>query len=248
MHRRIPTRNKTGWASNQLNEVSELFVAHCRNVPLPVLDIGAAFGLASLAAIEAGATVIANDLDPAHLAEIVKTNKLTLLPGRFPEDLYFPEASLSAVHASNVLHFLSGPQLEQGLAAIARWLAPGGKLFVQASTPWQKPFRAFVPVFERRRDAREDWPGWIENTRDFSTHRKLNQIPASLHLLDDLTLRRIAEAAGLAVQDAWLYRRRDLPGSLFLDGRECAGLIAQKPELSLIPPPVQPITMTGLHE
>ena len=241
MHRRIPTRNQTGWASNQLNEVSELFVAHCRQVKLPVLDIGAAFGLASLAAIEAGATVIANDLDPAHLAEIAnavppaKSNKLTLIPGHFPRELHFPASSLSAIHASNVLHFLTGPQLEQGFAAIARWLAPGGKLFVQASTPWQQPFRAFVPVFERRRDAAEPWPGWIENTRDFSTHRKLSQIPASLHLLDDATLRRIAEAAGLTVEVAWLYRRRDLPRSLFLDGRECAGLIARKPELPLKP-------------
>jgi len=233
-HRRIPTHNQTGWASNQLNEVSELFVAHCRNVPFPVLDIGAAFGIATLAALEAGAAVIANDLEASHLAAIgaavppESARRLVLVPGRFPRHLKFAESSLSAVHASNVLHFLTGPQLTQGFASIAHWLAPGGKLFVQASTPWQQPFRDFVPAFQARRKSGAEWPGWIENTAEFSTHRKLNQIPSSLHLLDDVTLRKKAELAGLRVENAWLYRRRDLPASLFLDGRECAGLVAVK--------------------
>jgi len=234
-HRRIPTRNQTGWTSNQLNEVSALFVDFCREVTLPVLDIGAATGVATLPALGAGATVIANDLDPAHLAEIGQavpaehSARLVLVPGRFPRYLRFAADSLGAVHASNVLHFLTGPQLTQGLLSIAHWLAPGGKLFIQASTPWQEPWQEFIPVFEARRKAGAEWPGWMEDTRAYSTHRKLSQIPPSLHLLDDDTLRRACETAALQVEDAWLYRRRDLPASLFLDGRECAGLIARKP-------------------
>jgi SAM-dependent methyltransferase len=242
MHRRIPTHNQTGWASNQLNAVSERFVAHCRSVTLPVLDIGAAFGLASLAALESGATVIANDLEPSHLAAIAAAvpaahaARLILLPGRFPRHLRFAENSLGAVHASNVLHFLTGPQLSLGLSAIAHWLAPGGKLFVQAATPWQKPFQRFISVFEARRQAGADWPGWMEKTADFSSHRRLSQIPPSIHLLDDQTLRRSAESAGLTVDEAWLYRRADLPASLFLDGRECTGLIARKPAPKVMSP------------
>ena len=242
MHRRIPTHNQTGWASNQLNEVSELFVAHCRLVTLPVLDIGAAFGLASLAALESGATVIANDLEPSHLAAIAAAvpaahaPRLVLLPGRFPRQLRFGEGSLGAVHASNVLHFLTGAQLAIGLASIAHWLAPGGKLFVQAATPWQRPFARFVPVFEARRREGADWPGWMENTAEYSTHRRLSQIPPSIHLLDEQTLRRRAEGAGLTVEAAWLYRRADLPASLFLDGRECTGLIASKPLAEVMSP------------
>ncbi|MBI2687654.1 MAG: class I SAM-dependent methyltransferase [Acidobacteria bacterium] len=233
-HRRIPTHNQTGWASNQLNEISERFVAHCRSVALPVLDIGAAFGIATLAALETGATVIANDLEASHLSHIAhsatpdQARRLILIPGRFPRHLKLAESSLSAVHASNVLHFLTGPQLEQGFASIAHWLGPGGRLFIQASTPWQQPFKDFVPVFQSRRKEGAEWPGWLEDTKEYSTHRKLGQIPQSIHLLDDITLRKKVEAAGLQVDEAYLYRRRDLPASLFLDGRECAAIIATK--------------------
>lgn len=199
-----------------------------------MLDIGAAVGVATLPALAAGATVIANDLDPEHLKEIAKAvpeedaGRLVLVPGRFPRYLRFAGESLGAVHASNVLHFLTGAQVRQGMESIAHWLAPGGRVFIQASTPWQAPWREFVEVFEGRRRAGAEWPGWMEDTREFSKHRKLSQIPGSLHLLDEGTLRRECEAAGLEVLDAWLYRRRDLPASLFLDGRECAGLVATK--------------------
>ena len=228
MHRRLPTRNRTGWASNQLNEVSERFAAHCRLVTRPVLDIGAAYGLATIAALESGATVYANDIDPSHLAQIPASENLILLPGRFPHDLLFPENSLDAVHASNVFHFLTGPQLARGLRSIAHWLAPGGRLFVLAATPWQQPWERFIPVFESRRAAGAAWPGWIDRTADYSTHRKLDQSPSSLHLLDNETLQTAAESAGLTVEECKLYRRRDLPRSLFLDGRECLALIARK--------------------
>lgn len=233
-HRRIPTRNQTGWASNQLNEVSELFVQFCKQVDRPVLDIGAAFGAATLPALAAGATVIANDLDPTHLEEIARQSlpehrlRLVLLPGRFPRHLRFLENSLGAIHASNVFHFLTGAQLEQGLASIAHWLCPGGRLFVQSSTPFQEPFKGFVPEFLSRRRRGDPFPGWIDDTRRVSEHRKLDQIPKSLNLLDDQTLRRHAEAAGLRVEQAYLYRRRDLPASLFLDGRESLAFVASK--------------------
>jgi SAM-dependent methyltransferase len=235
-HRRIPTRNQTGWASSQLNEVSQFFVEFARGAALPVLDIGAAFGIASLAALDAGATVIANDLDPRHLDVILAQapaehrKRLLLIPGRFPRHLCFLGDSLAAVHASNVFHFLTGPQVSQGLASAYHWLAPGGRLFVQASTPWQKPFQDFVPLFTERRRAGAEWPGWIENTAEVSAHRKLSQIPPRLHLLDDQTLAHHARKAAFAIEQCWLYRRSDLPASLFLDGRECVGLIARKPE------------------
>ena len=233
-HERIPTRNQTGWTSNRLNEVSRAFVEYCRRVEWPVLDIGAAYGIATLPALAAGASVIANDLDAGHLEVLASRcarehrGRLVRVSGRFPRHLHFAEASLGAVHASNVLHFLTGPQLENGVASIAHWLAPGGRVFIQASTPWQKPWTRFVPVFEQRRAAGAAWPGWMEDTREHSDHGKLTQIPKSIHLLDDATVQRVLTAAGLEIERCWLYRREDLPASLYYDGRECVGVIAVK--------------------
>lgn len=228
----IPTRNHTGWTSNQLNEVSELFVDFCVTATLPVLDIGAAYGIATHAALKAGATVIANDSDSAHLKILFDSTpetakaRLVQIPGRFPRHLQFAEGSLGAVHASNVFHFLTGPQLENGAASIAHWLAVGGKVFVQASTPWQAPFASFIEEFENRRT--EKFPGWIPDAHQRFDHPKISQIPPAIHLLDDVTLARLFTEAGLEVERCWLYRRRDLAKGLQFDGRECCGLIARK--------------------
>ena len=83
-----------------------------------------------------------------------------------------------------------------------------------------------MPEYERRVQEGQRWPGWISRIGAFSTHRQLSQMPRSMHLLDDL--RRSAEEAGLIVEQTFLYRRRDFPTSLALDGRESVGLIARR--------------------
>lgn len=219
-----------------MNEVSEMFVDFCAStdLALPVLDVGAAYGVASIPALAAGATVIANDSEMGHL-RILKDNtpdedrkRLVLLGGKFPRHVHLGEESLAAVHASNVLHFLTGPQLANGAASIAHWLCVGGKVFIQASTPWQKPFESFLPEFERRTAAGEEWPGWIDDAHQRFDHPKISQIPAAIHLLDVDTLSRTFAAAGLEIERCWLYSRRDLAKGMRLDGRESLGLIAVK--------------------
>ena len=228
------TRNRMGWISEELSTVSRMFVASC-GPGMRVLDIGAGFGVASLAAIGAGAHAIANDLDPGHLdvlfqrATEEQRSRLELKLGRFPREVHFEPETFGAVHASSVFHFLSGNQLQDGLRAITRWLVPGGQLFVQAATPFQAPFHAFIPEYERRVGAGQRWPGWIEKISMFSTHRQLGQMPRSMHLLDDRVLARAMGEAGLVVEQAFLFRRHDFPVSLALDGRESVGVVARRP-------------------
>lgn len=232
IHRRQPTRNRTGWTSTVPNELSELFIGFSASAAGPVLDIGAAFGVATIPALAAGAIVLANDSDPDHLAELDRLTpqelrpRLRLLPGCFPGDLELPAQSLGAVHASNILHFLTGEELEAGFQKIAAWLVPGGRLFVQAGTPYQQPFAAFVPVYEARVAAGEAWPGWVADARAISTHKKLHQIPRSLHLLDEAVLSRLVISAGMRIERLWTYRRHDLPRSMHFDGREGVALVA----------------------
>jgi SAM-dependent methyltransferase len=216
-----------GWSSGQLSPLSLLFVEFSRSCAAPVLDIGAGLGAASLAALAAGAAVIANDLDDGPLQHL--SQHVQVRPGRFPRELHFEPESLAAVHASNVFHFLTGNQLEYGFRSIARWLQPGGKVFVQAATPYQAPFAAFLPEYARRLAGSEKWPGWIPKISLYSSHRQLSQMPRSLHLLDDVILTRAARAAGLEIERVWLFRRPDLPATLHLDGREAVALIARGP-------------------
>lgn len=231
--RRVLTKNRMGWSSAALSELSEQFIEFCHTgvcpPTAPALDIGAGYGTASLAAWEAGASVIANDLDPVHLAALAGRPRLSIVIGRFPRDIHFDNESLGAVHASSVLHFLTGNQLEYGLQVIARWLRPGGKLFVQAATPWQQPFAAFLPEYERRLATGVKWPGFVERIGAWSDHKQISLMPKAVHLLDQDTLGGVALDAGLTIDRLWYYRRADLPVRLRLDGRESVGLIATKP-------------------
>jgi len=243
VRRRKPlTRNRMGWISEVLGPVSVLFVEFCAtgfcDEAAPALDVGAAAGAASEAALRAGAWVIANDLDAAPLKELerrvrregseAEQARLCVKPGRFPREPHFEPESLGAVHACNVFHFLTGNQLALGVGKVARWLRPGGKLFVQAATPYQAPFEAILPEYERRVARGAKWPGWVEKIGAYSKHRLLGQMPRSIHLLDEKVLTRVCVDAGLEVERAWLYRREDLPESLYLDGRESVGLVARK--------------------
>ncbi|WP_321471849.1 class I SAM-dependent methyltransferase [uncultured Paludibaculum sp.] len=240
IRRRQLTRNRMGWAAIEIHNVSALFLDACRSGAFggsadPILDLGSAYGLVGLAALRAGAWVILNDLDERHLAEAEADaepedrRRLTLRAGHFPRVVDFPDHSLGAVHACNVLHFLNGRELERGLRAIARWLQPGGMLFAQVVTPYLGPFQAFQQEYERRLAEGVKWPGWIPKVSVYSQHRKLGQMPASVHLLDDQTLARAAANAGLVVERAWMFRPADLAPDLTLDGREAAGLIARAP-------------------
>ncbi len=238
IRRRLLTRNRMGWAAIEVHNVSALFVAECRTGSIgsedaPVLDLGAAYGLVGLSALEAGAWVILNDLDQRHLDEAEASarpedrHRLTLRAGHFPRVIHFPDHSLSAVHACNVLHFLSGRELERGLRTIGRWLRPGGRLYAQVVTPYLAPFDSFREEYERRLREGVHWPGWIPKVSVYSQHRKLGQMPPAVHLLDDQILARAATNSGLIVERAWMFQPADLPPDLTLDGREAAGLIAR---------------------
>jgi SAM-dependent methyltransferase len=234
---RKPTRNGMGWSAERLNPINQAFADFCAAggcpAEAPGLDVGAGYGAAAVAALSAGGYVIANDMDEDHLKEVARrahayADRLAVKLGELASDLHFDEASLGAIHVSSVLHFLTGRKLERAFRQFALWLRSGGMLFVHAATPYQAPFEAFIPEFERRLAAGDTWPGWVAHTRDYSSHRLLGQMPRSLHLLDETVLRRLAEANGFVCEKVWLYRRGDLPESLHWDGRESVGMVARR--------------------
>lgn len=232
-----PTLNRCGRTTRALNEYARMFVEYASSENSPVLDVGAAFGVATLPALKKGAVVIANDIDIRHLDIITRNvaegdrERLRVVLGMFPSEVHFDDASLAAILASNVLNFLSGPEITRGVEAMYRWLKPGGKVFVIAGTPYAQNVKGFIPEYEARRERGNPWPGECDDIRAFSAEPTIDELPSFLHLLDDTVLRRAFHAAGFYVERVEMFLRAGLPEYLRCDGRENVGLVAHKPGL-----------------
>jgi len=107
-------------------------------------------------------------------------------------------------------------------------LAAAGRETVRAAaTPFQAPFEAFLPEYERRVARGEKWPGWVEKIGRIEAPAA-GQMPSARSICcDDVVLARVCSGAGWEVERAWLTAARNLPASRHLDGRESVGLVAR---------------------
>jgi SAM-dependent methyltransferase len=97
----IPTLNGRGFMLEALDSFADDFIAFASQEEGEVLDIGCAYGVASLAALNAGARVCACDMEPRHLGMLVDQtppalkSKLRTVTGVLPE-VKFPAQSFRA--------------------------------------------------------------------------------------------------------------------------------------------------------
>lgn len=229
----VKTLNNMGYMTSGLDAYSQAFVDFAPAAPGPVLDIGAAYGVASLAALRNGARVIANDIDARHL-EILRDrapehlrSRLTLMPGSFPDGIDLAPGSAGAVLICRVMHFFDGPAIERAAAQVMKWLAPGGKVFAVGETPFIGTAKAFFPTYQARVKAGDPWPGIVENVGAHDPKRAGN-LPSRMHLLDEATLKRVFGRAGFVIEKLGTFARPEFPPDIQLDGRESVGLIASK--------------------
>jgi len=240
-----PTLDKKGFMFKKLTEASKAFVAYAENAVKPVLDMGCAYGNATLPVLKKKKPVIACDLDPRHLDLLVEKvppglrKYLTVRPGAFPGDFDFPAKSLSAVHISHLLHFLRGDQIQEGIRKAYHWLDSGGKFFVNVGTPYQQAL-GFIDEYRRREQEGRDWPGEM-NAQDMElfwwpeVREKIppEAFPSFMNLLTEKELRRVLESVGFHVEELY-YVNPDLPPELvpFIggDGKGWMSAIASKPQ------------------
>jgi len=226
----VPTLNHRGFMSETLDRFSIAFVAHAARCDAPVLDMGCAYGVATRAALEQGATVHACDMEAGHVEILVRETPAALRPrlstrvGALPA-VDFPAGSFAAILCSRVLHFLTGAEIRASLAKMQVWLQPAGRLFLVADTPYSGFWSAGAPAYEQRRAAGEEWPGFIGDIGVYLADRALaaGMLPY-LNPLDPDILARECRLAGLVVEEAAFTGRGDDPG-----GRHHAGVIANKP-------------------
>jgi len=233
----VATHNGYGWTSTIPNQITVALLDWLatleQHAPL-VLDVGAGLGVGTLPLLDAGARVIALDLDDSHLALIAReagrrsvAARLPTVADRFPSSLQFE--NLDAIHCSNVFHFLSGSEIEAGAAEMHQWLIPGGKVFLQVGTVFGGHVKRFLPIFESRRRSGVKWAGETHSAKKYVAADYQNAIPSFYNHLDEAPLVEAFRSSGFQVERSWYYTRTGLPGSLRNDGREHFGLIATRP-------------------
>lgn len=227
----IPTLNNTGWMTETLDECSRAFTEYAGTVRGECLDIGCAYGVATLPALANGARILASDLEPRHLEILaarvpaVDRPRFRSQPGRLP-DVDFPAGSFDAILCARALHFLLPRDIGITIRKMFDWLAPGGRVFLITDSPYVGPWWKSAPEYERRKREGCPWPGFVSNYAallppgtDPTKH------PTFIHPLDPDILRRVTGAAGFEVLEATFLRG----GGKSATGREHAGVIARKP-------------------
>ena len=232
----IRTHNGFGWTSNVPNQITCALLADLNGSvdrSVTVLDIGAGLGVATLPLLETGATVLANDLEVSHLdvirAEAEKrgcTDRLICKVGRFPTELQFEE--LDTIHCSNVLHFLSGEEIEVGAQLMRKWLKEDGRVYIQVGTIYAGHITRLLPIFEERRKQGVRWAGETEHARDLVHPEFADVVPQFMNYLDAEPVIQAFEDAGFKTEKAWYYTRNALPEVFRSDGREHFGYIGRK--------------------
>lgn len=232
----ISTKNKKGF-TYQLTSFGKAFINFASKSTKPVMDIGAAYGVATLPALLAGAKVIAVDIEDNHLRALEESvngplrARLHTVQKRFP-DFDVPSESIGAVYMSQVLPFLTGDEIETGAKKIYDWLVPGGEVFVVSFTPYISHVKSFVPLYEMKKEKGVRWPGYISDLSSFSDHPDIfSQLPNQIHHIDADDLRYAFESAGFVIKEMRYFGEEEgpLPDGIRMDGRERVGMIACKP-------------------
>ncbi len=233
------TLNNTGYMVGNLDPYSLDFVKFAGFSHNRVLDVGACYGIATIAALKAGAKmVVATDPEPKHLEILASRidkkyqNKLECVVGGLPNEMGFLRDSFSAVLCSRVLHLLKGEEIEASVSKIYNWLERYGRLYIINDSPYvnysDKLKTEFVKLYEQKKRAKEFWPGYIPNVRDYVYQEFRDMSPQYVTLTDVDTLIDVCKRCGFSIFQAGFVARPDYPPALQNDGRENAAVIAVK--------------------
>lgn len=231
---RIKTLNNNGWMNTSLDRYTLQFIEFAKGVKkLPVLEVGAAYGVATKEVLKNGGQIIANDIDHRHLELLAQTldpdqkPSLTLLPGQFPEQFDLGEQKVGAILASRVLHFMTGEQLKKSAELMYKILVPRGRIFIIADSPYTKAWHKFIPIYEAKKAAGYKFPGLIAEPAAINEERS-KHLPSTLHRLDPEVLSRIFKKAGFKIVECKFFNMSIYPKDMKLSGKECVALIAEK--------------------
>lgn len=230
----IPTLNRMGYMDAVPDCINQAFIRYAQEQRERVLDIGCAYGLASIPLAKTQVEVVACDADKRHLTLLQKSltkeerKFIVLMHKVIPDTLSFKPESFQAILASMVLHFLTPDKILQSFQLIFQWLKPGGKFFATFSSPYQGTLTTFREIFNERKKQNCPWPGVIENLSTYVPERA-KDLPSYFYIMDIDTLRNVAEQTLFEIIDLFYYTKEKIPKDIQLDGREYLGLVCRKP-------------------
>jgi SAM-dependent methyltransferase len=229
----VPTFNRYGWMSTSGLDPIPAFIEAASRSPHWSLDIGCAYGNHTVSAVQAGARVVALDLDPRHL-EILRSqtppellDRVATACGAFP-DVELSYKPFGAILAARSLHFLDGPTFERAAHKLYDLLVPGGAVFLRAISPYHGLSVKFIPEYERRKAAGERWPGFVADRALYITDKRdLEVSDGPIHYFEPEILSRTFAEAGFLIE-----RCESVAGTVrkyMYDGREQCVLVARRP-------------------
>lgn len=207
----VPTLNNTGWMTESLDAVSQAFADYAAGISDESLDLGCAYGVATLPALAGGGRVLACDMEARHLEILVQRvpaeqrGRLRTQVGVMP-DVDFPAGSFGAILCARALHFLRGEDIALTIRKMHQWLKPGGRVFLVADSPYVGPWYQHAPRYERRKADGDPWPGLVEDYRSLlPASANPADHPSFIHPLDPDILQRVVTDAGFEVVECrWL--------------------------------------------
>ncbi len=237
----VPTHNQQGYMTTTLDYFSKSFACSSSKSKdrARLLEIGAAYGIASLEALRNGSTVIANDIDPIHLAIMAnKASKehhcnLQTVTGIFPEELEFPENYFDGALICRVMHFFTAQRIIDSLKILRKVIKPSGKIYIVNETPYLANWSSFIPEYNARKSQGIKWPGIITNPEQYCSSRA-GQLPSLVHWLDQDTLLQALSEAGFVDSEVeemkYINRAGQFPQDILMpsEGRESIGCCITK--------------------
>ena len=228
----IETTNAMDSMFKELSPAADEFINYARRAELPLLDVGAAYGvIATIAALDNGAEVIACDQNEERLSilhdsiKVPLKSKLKTTVSTFPYGLNLRAQSVSGILVSNVLNFMDGDTIIDSLHSCWRWLIPGGKLFITVMTPQLYP--QLIPEYEDRLKMGVKWPG-VFHLKSIVSEKWRGDLPNVVHLFELNELQKLVETAHFAVDSVEFFCYKNYPPEHQYNGKEFISLSATK--------------------
>ena len=227
----FPTHNSNGFISTFLDPVTRDFIEFAGTVGGNVLDLGAGYGLAGLAALRAGAShVVLNDADPSHLAHLEPSDQLSLSTQPIGA-CTFPDGHFSAVLISRVLHLMDVSAALDVLERVRRWTRDGGRVFIACDTIFCREFAQFADEYRSRCQGGLQFPGLFARRMDARTTQYAAHVPATFHYFDIPSMVALIRGAGFCPEKVFYFSRPDYPAAKKTNGRDCLAAVASKMDL-----------------